>query len=635
MKEKINIDILPCTNKSVGLWYWVTIVLVALFTLLLTYIAYEFISELMKPFYYRSSSSLFDESVEDEGNSVLDYIFMLLSFAPVVFFSIFSKASRVLKHKISTLLNIAIGFYISGMLLLWWVSMNEDSIRETTETTIWLLICFCMLAVVLLSIISGILIQSNYSGEVGNLGKGIIIFPLIAVASMIVIYFVLSIGSSHSYHIKLRGKSILFLVIAFYYTPYYLIWKVLTPAYDVLRNGLMLAERDVETFNLFKRKDLVIDYSNGEAKFMTYETHQTGNCLKDNTDGIAYKIGKATDTFAKRAGLFFKKIGLVRLAIFLGVLLIGGGTAFFIYQHNKNEKAKKARIVYYDLSEEYFPGNEYDEPNGFITKGKFDGKHEDVLALFPVEDTEFFDNGEKLYKKLVIKSERCELPDLEITVDDLPDFANYGGIPYDDSLFFLTTIDGTYEKRKGIQTGVAIQMNGSYAGAALEAAKYYLKNGKWTKGEPGGFEEEVKIEEADNHNSVGSSINSTFRNQDDSNYSAPREKVVSSQPNSLGFRPGKNSFKADMIHTDGRRFPFDLSLNYNPNGNPEITNAVYYNPSAGAKVELKVDVYNDGFMRLSGTSGGKAFILEFSGSNPYTGDAWWGDLHMDVEMSLK
>lgn len=124
MKEKINIDILPCTNKSVGLWYWVTIVLVALFTLLLTYIAYEFISELLKPSYYRSGSSLFNESVEDEGNSVLDYIFMLLSFAPVVFFSIFSKASRVLKHKISTLLNIAIGFYISGMLLLWWVSMN-------------------------------------------------------------------------------------------------------------------------------------------------------------------------------------------------------------------------------------------------------------------------------------------------------------------------------------------------------------------------------------------------------------------------------------------------------------------------------------------------------------------------------
>lgn len=113
------------------------------------------------------------------------------------------------------------------------------------------------------------------------------------------------------------------------------------------------------------------------------------------------------------------------------------------------------------------------------------------------------------------------------------------------------------------------------------------------------------------------------------------EEISAPQPNRMGFHSGTNSFNADMIHTDGRRFPFDLSLNYNPGGDPQITDAVYYNPSAGTKVKLKVDVHKDNFIRLSGTTGGKAFILEFRGSNPYTGDAWWGDFHQDIEMSLK
>lgn len=592
MKEKLSISMLPC-NRSVSLFFYGGIVCSVLFKIL-----------------------------EKVAPAITFLVLLLGGICNFVFMYFFAKGCKPLQKNLYSLFLQ----YASTNLLM--CIIYPLFFKYFSFTTSLVVLSLALIYSLVVYILTTITLCKNFTGELGTLGRAMWLFPSILFIVLIgliglIVYKVGEYNQTFGTIIGILGfGSLVVVIIGFIEIPCRML--------KMLNNGYTSNLTDEEFQNQLREMGYYRDSSLKSCS----SSFKISNPLTSSFSKIHKEQSTAERGFYLKKPDVSKKMVIVTCSVFLG-LLIAGGSAFFIYQHNKNEKAKKARIVYFDLSEEYFPGNEYDEPNMFITKGKFDGEHVDVLALFPVEDTEFTYQGVPLYKKLVIKSESGELPDLEITVDDLPDFANYGGIPYDDSLFFLTTIDGTYEKGKGIQTGVAIQMTGSYSGAALEAAKYYLKNGKWTKGEPAEFEEEVKIEEADNHNSVGSSINSTFRNQDDSNYSAPREKVVSSQPNSLGFRPGKNSFKADMIHTDERRFPFDLSLNYNPNGNPEITNAVYYNPSAGAKVELKVDVYNDGFMRLSGTSGGKAFILEFSGSNPYTGDAWWGDLHMDVEMSLK
>ncbi|MDE5869368.1 MAG: hypothetical protein K2H18_03970, partial [Muribaculaceae bacterium] len=103
----------------------------------------------------------------------------------------------------------------------------------------------------------------------------------------------------------------------------------------------------------------------------------------------------------------------------------------------------------------------------------------------------------------------------------------------------------------------------------------------------------------------------------------------------MGFQKGRNYLDGEMIHTDGQRFPFKVSFDFDPYGTPEITNVVYDNSNYNTKINLRATEFYGSFVRFEGNGGNKEFILQFQGDNPYSGDAWWGDFHQDVELSLR
>lgn len=102
----------------------------------------------------------------------------------------------------------------------------------------------------------------------------------------------------------------------------------------------------------------------------------------------------------------------------------------------------------------------------------------------------------------------------------------------------------------------------------------------------------------------------------------------------MGFTDGVNEFDGNMIHTDGRKFPFTLSFRYN-SYDASITDAKYKNLGSGTVLNLTCDEFDGSSIKLSAMDGGKEFIIEFiEGDGIYVGDAWWGDFHQDVELTL-
>ena len=102
----------------------------------------------------------------------------------------------------------------------------------------------------------------------------------------------------------------------------------------------------------------------------------------------------------------------------------------------------------------------------------------------------------------------------------------------------------------------------------------------------------------------------------------------------MGFHAGKNSFRGKMIHTNGDRYPFSLSFFIIPSTG-EIEDILYKNLNYGTTLRLQCQYYHESGVKFFGNDGDKEFTLSFSGENPYTGDAWWGDLHQDIELTLE
>ena len=101
----------------------------------------------------------------------------------------------------------------------------------------------------------------------------------------------------------------------------------------------------------------------------------------------------------------------------------------------------------------------------------------------------------------------------------------------------------------------------------------------------------------------------------------------------MGFHRFRNNLEGEMIHTDGRKFPFKLSFFINP-ANHSISNITYVNVTSGTKLTLRCAEVSDEEIVFAGEDGGKDFVIRFSGDNPYEGGAWWGDFYQDVKLRL-
>lgn len=114
----------------------------------------------------------------------------------------------------------------------------------------------------------------------------------------------------------------------------------------------------------------------------------------------------------------------------------------------------------------------------------------------------------------------------------------------------------------------------------------------------------------------------------------PAENVDLGITSICSFKKGKNYFDANMIHTDGRKFPFTLSFNYNPYDG-SFSNIIYKNESSETTIRLKGGFTESGTVKFKGQDNGKDFIMIFSVVEPFTGDAWSGKFHQDIELRLK
>lgn len=110
------------------------------------------------------------------------------------------------------------------------------------------------------------------------------------------------------------------------------------------------------------------------------------------------------------------------------------------------------------------------------------------------------------------------------------------------------------------------------------------------------------------------------------------DMIINSETDSeFGFTDGMNYFDGNMISAKGTRFPIKVSFYYDASTR-KYSNVVYKNVKYGTTLNLIGYENTDGGITLQGGDGGKQFVMQFSGNGTYTGDAWWGDTHQDLEL---
>lgn len=108
-------------------------------------------------------------------------------------------------------------------------------------------------------------------------------------------------------------------------------------------------------------------------------------------------------------------------------------------------------------------------------------------------------------------------------------------------------------------------------------------------------------------------------------------QIIAETDTEFGFSNGMNYFDGNMISKQGKRYPFKLQFTYDTSTG-EISNAVYHNVNYGTTIKLTGYENSDGDIVLEGKDGRKPFIIQFTGNGSYTGDAWSGDFHQDIEL---
>lgn len=144
-------------------------------------------------------------------------------------------------------------------------------------------------------------------------------------------------------------------------------------------------------------------------------------------------------------------------------------------------------------------------------------------------------------------------------------------------------------------------------------AEYYIDNESEN--------EEYSIAETDEDNETGEISGDDYS----------ESQMVPETDTEFGFSNGMNFFDGNMISKQGKRFPFKLQFVYDTSTG-EISNAVYRNVNYGTTIKLTGYENSDGDIVLEGKDGRKPFIIQFTGNGSYTGDAWSGDFHQDIEL---
>ncbi len=110
-----------------------------------------------------------------------------------------------------------------------------------------------------------------------------------------------------------------------------------------------------------------------------------------------------------------------------------------------------------------------------------------------------------------------------------------------------------------------------------------------------------------------------------------KSQIIPETDSEFGFSNGINFLEGNMISKKGQRFPFTLQFSYDTSTG-EISNVIYRNVNYNVTIKLTGHEDSYGNIVMEGKDGRKPFIIQFTGNGSYTGDAWSGDFHQDIEL---
>lgn len=108
-------------------------------------------------------------------------------------------------------------------------------------------------------------------------------------------------------------------------------------------------------------------------------------------------------------------------------------------------------------------------------------------------------------------------------------------------------------------------------------------------------------------------------------------QIIAETDSEFGFSNGINFLEGNMISKKGQRFPFTLQFSYDTSTG-EISNVIYRNVNYNVTIKLTGHEDSYGNIVMEGKDGRKPFIIQFTGNGSYTGDAWSGNFHQDIEL---
>lgn len=133
--------------------------------------------------------------------------------------------------------------------------------------------------------------------------------------------------------------------------------------------------------------------------------------------------------------------------------------------------------------------------------------------------------------------------------------------------------------------------------------------------------EEYSIAETDEDNETGEILSNDYS----------ESQIIPEIDSEFGFSNGINFLEGNMISKKGQRFPFTLQFSYDTLTG-EISNVIYRNVNYNVTIKLTGHEDSYGNIVMEGKDGRKPFIIQFTGNGSYTGDAWSGDFHQDIEL---
>ncbi len=617
MKQKIQIDALPCKSDSFKIWFWLMIVGELI----------SFVIDLL-------SITVYDPHL-------LDYIISTVCGVPgLIFGYIFANSIKAVSKAIY---NIIIAILI--LLILHSIFSLSDDISP--DESLMAVSFYIFLAITILSLVIMIMMYRDYSGLLGDLG--LYSLKTLGYSFLAIVLLILYIYR-HSYSRSFKAldlkdlKIIIAGSICGGYIVYYIISKILKTLYLLLKNGYAsnLFPQEMEAYIAQERYNIQNNYypqapdtgsipldksvevnSSEQSK----ETSIPEEQVKEEYESPDNSIHEVNDYQAQNQSLFNENVtpdepqqvyveftenkGSKRKYWYIAlgcVVALVAGVLIYIFSSEKSSSSN-----YEELFNKYY-GESTPKPitneGWWSVTGKFDGKNEETLTVFPLDST-LGQHGEyevNSYSKMLICSKDGKAPDLIIDMEKAgPNIIGFGFGDIAGSSILLSSVPkskGSPDRKDLLEVNIY-----PFESTISITYRYELIDGEWS------LVSEVTVVDGPSPEESYSTLT----------------KAVTDSPYQI-IDGVKTHFFKGYFNNEGKRYPIMLAFAENDNSPGHISGAVYKNLSSGTVLDL--DILFDKTIDLRGYDGNN-FIditLDSFENSILKGTASYGSLHTTVEI---